>query len=46
MATKKKAAAPAKKRYRSAVTGKAVSKSFAEQNPDTTYSTRAKKKDK
>ena len=43
MATKKKAAAPAKKRYRSAVTGKAVTKAFADANPSTTYGTKTKK---
>lgn len=42
--TKKKAAAPVKKRYRSAETGKAVTKDFADKNPSTTYSTRGKKK--
>lgn len=44
MATKKKAVSKPKPRYRSAETGKAVTKEFAEKNPATTYSSTKKKK--
>lgn len=45
MPTKKKAAKPAKKKtFRSAVTGRKVTKDYAKKNPDTTVSETKKKK--